>query len=228
MDAGVLILVAIVLLFIWYFHKPTDFENHYEYFIAHDANGGEYQIHLDMPRPESAVNKLSKLNGFIVRAINGMYNRYGHRNDLPIHKDVAERLKKDYRPGELFEQRPNDGSITSFVTNKGERVTFCLRQAENLNFHDDHLLNFVALHEISHIGTKSLGHHHEFWRNFRIVLECAMLDGIHHPKNYFMEPTYYCGKLVNYTPLYDTRLDYVSVLGNRGSPASSRTERELS
>ena len=209
-DSGVLIFVIIVLFVIWYLNNRN--EDMYEHFMAKDAKGGKYMIHMDMPRPKSAVAKLSKLNAFIVRVIEGMKNRYLHRDDLPTHQAVAQRLVRDYNPGELFEQKPNNGTITSFVTNKGEKVTFCLRDITNYDLHNDHILNFVALHEISHIGTEGIGHHHEFWRNFRIVLESAMLDRLHKPKDYRKTPEDYCGKHINYSPLYDDRLDYVSVL----------------
>ena len=33
---------------------------------------------------------------------------------------------------------------------------------------------FVALHEITHIMTKSIGHTEEFWRNFKFILQEAV------------------------------------------------------
>ena len=43
---------------------------------------------------------------------------------------------------------------------------------------------FVAIHELSHVMTKSIGHKQEFWDNFKFLLENAKEAKIHDPQNY--------------------------------------------
>jgi predicted metal-dependent hydrolase len=40
---------------------------------------------------------------------------------------------------------------------------------------------FVAIHEMSHTCTKSVGHKSEFWENFKFLLENAKESKIHIP-----------------------------------------------
>ena len=52
----------------------------------------------------------------------------------------------------------------------------------NENLIDEHTLTFVAIHELSHVMTKSIGHKQEFWDNFKFFLENAKEAKIHdHP-----------------------------------------------
>jgi predicted metal-dependent hydrolase len=49
---------------------------------------------------------------------------------------------------------------------------------------DEHTLMFVAIHEMSHTCTKSVGHKSEFWENFKFLLENAKESKIHIPVDY--------------------------------------------
>ena len=60
---------------------------------------------------------------------------------------------------------------------------------------------FVAIHELSHLMTESIGHEPEFWENFKFLL----LVGIHLKKykniNFNKNPEEYCGTEITDTPL---------------------------
>ena len=43
---------------------------------------------------------------------------------------------------------------------------------------------FVAIHEIAHIMTLSVGHTEEFWNNFKFLLENAVELNIYTPVDY--------------------------------------------
>jgi len=62
---------------------------------------------------------------------------------------------------------------------------------------------FVAIHEIAHIMTESVGHTDEFWENMRFLLAIAMSDDlqIYHYQPYHVEPKAYCGTMISDTPL---------------------------
>ena len=94
---------------------------------------------------------------------------------------------------------------TAYSENKGEKLAFCLnkeRQGET-NMIDEHTLMFVAIHELSHIATKSVGHKQEFWDNFKFLLENAKECGVHSPTDYKKKPAQYCGMDIKDNPYYD-------------------------
>jgi hypothetical protein len=94
---------------------------------------------------------------------------------------------------------------TAYSENKGEKIAFCLnkkRKGEDQMI-DEHTLMFVAIHELSHVCTKSIGHKTEFWENFKFLLENAKDAGIHDPSDYKKKPTEYCGMNINDNPFYD-------------------------
>ena len=62
---------------------------------------------------------------------------------------------------------------------------------------------FVALHELSHIATKSIGHTTEFWNNFKFLLQEAVKIKIYEPVNYKKKPKNYCGMKITDNPYYD-------------------------
>ena len=49
---------------------------------------------------------------------------------------------------------------------------------------DENTLTFVALHELSHVMTVSVGHKQEFWDNFKFILKesnfviCHMFENL--------------------------------------------------
>jgi hypothetical protein len=94
---------------------------------------------------------------------------------------------------------------TAYSENKGEKLAFCLNRTKKGedNMIDDHTLMFVAIHELSHIATESIGHKSEFWQNFKFLLECAKDAGIHTPTDYKETPTEYCGMKIRDNPYYD-------------------------
>ena len=59
---------------------------------------------------------------------------------------------------------------------------------------------FVALHELSHIMTKSLGHTPEFWNNFRFALREALKIKIYKYQDFNSKSKKYCGILITDTP----------------------------
>ena len=65
---------------------------------------------------------------------------------------------------------------------------------------DDNLLLFVALHELSHIMTKSVGHKQEFWDNFKFVLKEAQDNGYYKCIDFSSRPQKYCGIEVTSSP----------------------------
>jgi hypothetical protein len=119
-------------------------------------------------------------------------------------KDFTKRLVSGFNPKKVMETLPTS-KYTAYSENKGEKIAFCLnrKKTENENLIDEHTLTFVAIHELSHVGTKSIGHKSDFWENFKFLLECAKESGIHNPYDYKKKPKEYCGMTINDNPYYD-------------------------
>ena len=95
--------------------------------------------------------------------------------------------------------------LTAFSENKGEKIAFCLNQTKNNDSKliDINTLTFVALHDLSHIATDSVGHKQDFWQNFKWILENAKEAGIYYPMDYKKYPQEYCGMKINDNPYFD-------------------------
>ena len=118
--------------------------------------------------------------------------------------ESIKRLVKGYNPKKVMETLPTS-EYTAYSENKGEKIAFCLNKVktETDNLIDEHTLMFVAIHELSHVMTKSIGHKSEFWQNFKILLENAKEAGIHDPADYKKKPQEYCGMTIHDNPYYD-------------------------
>lgn len=114
-------------------------------------------------------------------------------------------LSKGFNPQKIMETLPTS-SYTAYSENKGEKIAFCLspkkKNGEGVLI-DEHTLTFVAIHELAHVCTKSIGHKTEFWENFKFLLENAKTAGIHEPKDYNKTPEKYCSMKIEDNPYFD-------------------------
>jgi hypothetical protein len=110
---------------------------------------------------------------------------------------------QNFNPQKVMETLPTS-EYTAYSENKGEKLAFCLNTEKGgTTMIDEHTLTFVAIHELSHIATKSIGHKSEFWENFKYLLENAKEAGIHSPRDYKNEPQKYCGMTIRDNPAFD-------------------------
>jgi hypothetical protein len=118
-------------------------------------------------------------------------------------QENVKRLVSGFNPQKVMETLPTS-EYTAYSENKGEKLAFCLNTEKNgTTMIDEHTLTFVAIHELSHIATKSIGHKSEFWENFKFLLEQAKASGLHMPKDYKKEPQKYCGMTIRDNPAFD-------------------------
>ena len=126
------------------------------------------------------------------------YMKEKHPKDPRVIKLVA-----GFNPKSISETLPTS-TLTAYSENKGEKIAFCLNKAKNgTKLIDINTLTFVALHELTHVATKSVGHKQEFWQNFKWVLQNAKEAGIYSPIDYKKNPEEYCGMTINDNPYYD-------------------------
>ena len=94
--------------------------------------------------------------------------------------------------------------LTAYSENKGEKIAFCLNTTKNGDtLIDINTLTFVALHELSHIMTLSIGHKQDFWDNFKFILQNAKESNIYIPVDYKKNPKEFCGLTINDSPYFD-------------------------
>tara|TARA_B110000971_G_C20022332_1_gene506978 strand:+ start:1922 stop:2500 length:579 start_codon:yes stop_codon:yes gene_type:complete len=147
----------------------------------------------DLENSQEAAEKLSTINTKLKLLIASL--------DEDDRRGI-DRLKDKYNPYRLTETEENS-KYTSYSLNKGEKIALCIRKDDNhLTFEDENTVIFVAIHELSHIMTESVGHEKEFWENMGFLLEKAHQLNIYQPVDYSENNTNYCGMEITTTP-YD-------------------------
>ena len=114
-------------------------------------------------------------------------------------------LHEKFDESKICETLPNS-EYTAFTENKGEKISLCLtpqKDNDNGGLIDEHTLMFVAIHELTHVGTASIGHQDDFWDNFKFMLERAKEYGYHDPVDYKATPAKYCSTTIKDNPIYD-------------------------
>lgn len=163
--------------------------------IVSTVDGNKYCVR-ERKNMQLAVDLLAKITEKCKKLVKYMEKKYPEDQN-------TQRLVKGFNPKKVMETLPTS-EYTAYSENKGEKIAFCLNKTknENNNLIDENTLMFVAIHELSHVMTKSIGHKTEFWENFKILLENAKEAGIHNPIDYKQTPQEYCGIKISDNPLY--------------------------
>ena len=164
--------------------------------IVSTVDGNKYCVR-DREKLQDAADMLARITVKCKELVDYMGKQYPDQ-------DNVKRLVAGYNPKRVMETLPTS-EYTAYSENKGEKIAFCLNKKRKGEDHmiDEHTLMFVAIHELSHVATKSIGHKTEFWDNFKFLLENANEAGIHLPKDYKETPTEYCGMDIQDNPYYD-------------------------
>lgn len=164
--------------------------------VISDVNGKKYCIR-ERENISLAADKLARATMSMQKLVDYAWKTYPE-------KECIKRLKDGFNPSNISETLPTS-QFTAYSENKGEKLAFCLNHKKNSNREliDDNTLTFVAIHELSHIATKSIGHNNEFWDNFKFLLKIAKEIKIYIPVDYSNNPQNYCGMVINDNPYYD-------------------------
>ena len=115
---------------------------------------------------------------------------------------AVKRLVENFNPDKVSETLPTS-EHTAYSENKGEKMAFCLNEdKQGTRLIDLSTLTFVAIHELAHLMTASIGHKDEFWDNFKFLLNSAKKSGIYEPVDYSKSPVQYCGTRIDENPFY--------------------------
>tara|TARA_B100001250_G_scaffold136166_1_gene116571 strand:- start:915 stop:1520 length:606 start_codon:yes stop_codon:yes gene_type:complete len=144
---------------------------------------------------QQAADLLANVSKRLHKLVSKMSEKYGKS-----HSGVSL-LKQRFKGHEIRESLPK-ANQTSYSLNKGEKIVLCIRARNRTQtLTDINTITFVALHEMAHIMTVSIGHKKEFWENFRFILAHAIKWKIYTPVNYSASPKPYCGIKITDTPL---------------------------
>ena len=163
--------------------------------IVSDVDGNTYCVR-ERAKLQLAADLLAKVTGKLKKLVKFIGVEY------PDQKNV-KRCVKNFNPKVIKETLPTS-SYTAYSENKGEKLAFCTNTTKNGDkLIDENTLTFVAIHELGHLMTKSIGHTEEFWKNFKFLLQNAKKIGIYNPVDYKTKPIGYCGMTISDNPLYD-------------------------
>jgi hypothetical protein len=163
--------------------------------IISSVDGNRYCVR-DRTKLELAADMLAKVTKKCKMLVYYVGQKY------PDDENV-QRLVKGFNPKRISETLPTS-ELTAYSENKGEKIAFCLNKKKDQDkLIDMNTLTFVAIHELSHVMTKSIGHKQEFWENFKFLLENAKQANIYEPVDYKKSPQEYCGMTISDNPYYD-------------------------
>jgi len=157
----------------------------------------EHYLVRNLPDKQEAADRLARVRQKILILRKYLEQTHGGK---PFVKQLLNNF--DCSAARFSESTP-DAQYTSYSVNKGEKVFMCLRQRDDKeHLVDENIILFVALHEMSHVGTSSIGHTPEFWNHFAWVLEQAEHVNIYKYTDFAAHPVEYCGVHITDSPKY--------------------------
>ena len=171
-------------------------------YVKSTVDNKEYLVR-EMPDKQEAANLMAKVR---LRLKNLKMHLESKFPDKPQVKQLIQNFEAD--PSRFYESTP-DAELTSYSVNKGESVYLCLRQRENGNesLVPEDVMMFVAIHEMAHMITKTIGHGPDFWNNFGWILKEAESANLYKSQDFKAHPVKYCGMSITDQPSYDPSKD---------------------
>jgi hypothetical protein len=163
--------------------------------IISDVNGDTYCVR-ERKNIKQASDLLAKTSDKMKELVEYTYKKYP--ND-----EHVQRLHKKFNPEKIVEILPTS-EFTAYSENKGRKIAFCLnkKKDDDSTLIDENTLMFVAIHELSHIASVSIGHTEEFWNNFKFLLEESKNAGIYMPIDYSKNNQEYCSMNITDNPYF--------------------------
>ena len=190
---GVVMIIMIIIVAIKIYLETDIF--HLKCIIS-DVDGKKYCVR-ERRKLEMAADMLAQTTGNMQKLVDHCYEKFPDRSNV-------QRLKDGFNPKTIQETLPTS-EYTAYSENKGEKIAFCLdrKKGGKGGLIDPNTLMFVAIHELAHVASESIGHTDEFWKNFKFLLIEAEKISIYKPIDYKSEPEEYCGMDITDNPYYD-------------------------
>ena len=188
-----LLLIFVITFFIYFIVSNSDVFN--LKCVISTIDGNKYCVR-ERKKIKEAANLLATVANKCEKFVNSLYEKYPH-------DDRVKRLHKKFDKSKCVETLPTS-ELKAYSENKGAKIAFCLNKNNvGTKLIDENTLTFVALHELSHVMSVSIGHDDEFWNNFKFILEEAVAMNIYTPIDYKKNPEDYCGLQITDNPYYD-------------------------
>lgn len=189
---GIIVFIFIIVIIFKIYHESDMFQLKC---IVSDIDGNKYCVR--------ERDKIQLVADLLAKVTNNMKALVLHMKETYPERKNVERLVKNFNPKKIYETLPTS-SYTAYSENKGEKLAFCTTTTKGGNkLIDENTLTFVAIHELSHLATKTVGHTDEFWSNFKFLLKEAKKEGIYNPVDYKKNPQPYCGMTITDNPYFD-------------------------
>ena len=195
MNSDLLAFILICLIVILSYRIYRDSDLFHLKCIISNVDGNTYCVR-ERSKLELAADKLAKVNQNMKSLVEHCKNNFNSEERI-------KRLTEGFNPKKITETLPTS-EFTAYSENKGEKIAFCLDTEKNNKGRliDLNTLTFVAIHELSHVASKSIGHTPEFWANFKFLLQEAEKINIYKPVDYSKNPKKYCGMEINDNPYF--------------------------
>lgn len=186
-------IIIFIIIIIYKLYQDSDIFN--LKCIISTVDGNKYCVR-DREKLSDAADVLAKTT----QNMNKIYE-YLLKNNPNDPRTI--KLKEGYNPKNISETLPTS-QYKAYSENKGEKLAFCLnKDKDSSELIDVNTLTYVAVHEMSHIATESVGHTDEFWNNFKFLLTIGAKIKVYNPVDYKKKPKKYCGMDINDNPYYD-------------------------
>ncbi len=177
------IFVIFVIIMILFFYIKGYYA---EVTFVKSSLDNRYYLVRKLHDKQKAADFLAAINKDLQRLVNHLVAKY------PQNPEV-KRLFENFNPNNVSEGSVQSG-YTSYSVNKGERIILCIRQKDSTNsFVEKNIILYVAIHELAHLATESVGHDQTFWKNFKFILSEAVEINIYRKVDFASNPTPYCG-----------------------------------
>jgi hypothetical protein len=191
-----IVIIITAIVFILSFLLKYEASNSDLTYVSSTVDGRQYLVRNLLDK-QKAADMLAQIRANFNKLIDYLKENY-------IADERVQRLINRFNPDVMSESMPNT-SYTSYSVDKGRKIVFCLRSKdEKQELIDMNTIMFVAIHELAHIMTKSVGHTEEFWSNMRYLLKKGIKVGVYTPHDYKNNPVRYCGIMITDSPLEGT------------------------
>ena len=193
-DGMAIVLILLILVISYRMYSTSDFFQ--LKCVISDIDGEKYCVR-ERNKINAAADRLAEVNNKLIKLVD--YCKQNHPDD-----ERTLILLKKFNPKKIVETLPTS-EYTAYNENKGDKLAFCLDKKRNSNDNliDINTLTYVAIHELAHICTVSVGHTPEFWQNFKFLLIQAKSAKLYNPVDYKNKPGEYCGMPITDNPYYD-------------------------
>lgn len=187
------IIILFILIMSYKIYTESDYFN--LKCIISDVNGERYCVRerKNMKKASDLIAKTAEKMKSLVSILEKKYKK----------NEVVDRLVKNFNPKKIVEILPTS-EYTAYSENKGQKIAFCLnvKKHDDTNLIDENTLMFVALHEMSHVATKSIGHKKEFWDNFKFLIKEASEARLYIIEDYSKNNKEYCSMEIKDNPYF--------------------------